>query len=381
MSGFSLNAKNLFLTYPQCPLPLSVATGLIEDLFGDRIEYGIVCSEDHKDEGEHLHAIIVLKKRWHIRDCRKLDIEFLGPIGGGQADTIYHGDYKAAKSLLNSIKYVCKDGNYAGINCDAKSILQAAQKKTSTKAAYIASKIVEGESIESINVDNPGYVLSHLKKITNYQKWLEGLAVLNSPLTPWTSASTGGATETYLVMIAKWLNSNLGQVRPHKQRQLWISDHSMSGKSYLLMQLLNYWHGYEVPDDGNWYDSYSDGYDFCYMDEYKGYKKIQWLNSFSEGRPMCLPQRNVAPYIKKKNLPLIVCANGGISWVYSKADEVVVCALKNRFLEINIPCGDRLDIIMEHDDSDEDTAPIMSDSDWNTEVIEEGPSDLLNTFF
>ncbi len=137
--------------------------------------------------------------------------------------------------------------------------------------------------------------------------------------------------------------------------------------------LKNYFHRYEVPNDGPWYDAYSDRYSMAFMDEFKGCKKIQWLNSFAEGRHMSLPQRGKQPYIKKKNLPFIIASNYSIRDCFSKADFVVVKALQGRFLEIEIPLGDRIDISFVWDDSDTDTLDCCSSD-------EEGPCPVNTSF-
>lgn len=374
---FRLQCKHLFLTYPQCSLPLNVASKLIEDVFGGRLSYGIVCKENHHEsDGEHIHAFISLTNTWNIVNPHRLDLE----LKDAASHRVYHGNYQPARSVYSCIKYVCKDGNFIGINCDAKQLLKAAKAKTSTKSAMIAEELMDGRPLYDINTEYPGYVLSHLKKLMEYKNWLEGTKLIMTPLLPWNHVTTGGATERWIIFLCKWINSNMGKERRHKQRQLWISGRKNSGKTYLIMQLMRYFHGYEIPNDGRWLDDYSDDYDFAYIDEYKGFKTIQWLNSFAEGRPVPLPQRNRAPYIKKKNIPFIVSSNYGISQCYSQADELVVDALRSRFLEIKIPFGQQVNLVFEHDTSDDDTAPIMSDSEWEVEDIdddglaEEGPS-------
>ncbi len=124
---------------------------------------------------------------------------------------------------------------------------------------------------------------------------------------------------------------------------------------------MNYFHSYEIPNDNNWYDAYSDAFGFAWIDEFKGCKTIQWLNSFSEGRHMSLSRRGKEPYVKKKNLPFIVASNYSIRDCFSKADFIVVKALQRRFLEVEIPLGERIDIEFDWDESDEDTVECWSD--------------------
>ena len=102
---FRLSGKHHFLTYPQCPISLGVAVNLIKALYKEKLEYALVCQERHKEKdkegccGLHLHAVVVLKNRWDIRNQNALDLTHQG--------ITYHGNYQRVKSLYGSIKYVC----------------------------------------------------------------------------------------------------------------------------------------------------------------------------------------------------------------------------------------------------------------------------------
>ncbi len=353
---FRLFAKNIFLTYSQCPVPLSVASLLIRGLFGERLEYGLVCSEQHAVEGSHLHVFIVLVKRWDIKNPRTLDF-----VHGG---ITYHPKMEVARSVYQSIKYVCKDGNVVGLNCDWKTMLQAAKKKTSTKVALIASLIMSGKTLIEINEKYPGFVCQHLKVLQSYKNWLDLKHFLQTPLLTFQGVQHVDKEEPrhWENQVIRWINMNFwnNPTRHHKQRQLWIHGRTNTGKTHLIMTLMSYFHAYEIPDDNNWYDGYSDSYDWAYMDEFKGCKKIQWLNSFAEGRQMSLNVRGKQPTLKTKNLPLVIACNYSIRDCFSKADYVVVEALQKRFLEVEVPLGDRLDINFEFDSSDEDTLECYS---------------------
>ncbi len=88
---------------------------------------------------------------------------------------------------------------------------------------------------------------------------------------------------------------------------------------------------------------------------------------------MALPQRNQAPYIKEKNIPVIICSNFNIDGVYSKAPPVIVEALKARFIQVWIEPNQRLDLKLIQE-SDDDTAPLYS----SDEDLMFQPEDILN---
>ncbi len=133
--------------------------------------------------------------------------------------------------------------------------------------------------------------------------------------------------------------------------------------------MLKYFNGWNIPNDGNWCDGYSDEYDFAWVDEFKGHWTIQRLNAFVEGMQMSLPQRNKPPYLKNKNMPVIVTSNYSIENCYRKADFHVVSALKDRFIEIEVPTGNRIDLQFEFDESDEDTCEMLSETEEEEEFI------------
>ncbi len=90
---FRLQARNLFLTWPQCnTIP---ATVLERVKTGLDPEWAVVCQEHHADGSLHLHCVAHLKKNFHTRlpDC----FDYLA----GK-----HGDYRAARNLTDVLKYV-----------------------------------------------------------------------------------------------------------------------------------------------------------------------------------------------------------------------------------------------------------------------------------
>ena len=363
---FRLNAKRLFLTYPQCPVPLEVFEEHLRVLFGVRLKWAIACIEKHHaTSGKHIHCVLELTQKCNIRDPHRLDII----LSTGK----YHGKYESCRKLHDAIKYVCKDQEeVVGINCDWKVMLQAALEKTSTTGAIVATKIMDGESIHDINELYPQYVLQNLRKILEYQRFWSTAEMMKRPLKKFSGVQPVDKTSLAQTKIAKWINKNLLDLptRKHKQKQLWIFGPTNSGKTGLLMTLNEFFHMYEIPDDNKWYDAYNDDFQVCFLDEYKGSKTIQWLNSFSEGRWMSLPQRGKQPYVKKKNVALIVASNFSIRSCYHNADEIVIEALLQRFEEVELSSFCELRFLSENPDSDEDTLDISTSSD------EEGDAEM-----
>ena len=104
---FRLQARSLFLTYPQVPdtwtseKVLDTARLVLQGK-GYEIVKWCVARELHKDGGIHFHAYFDMDKRVRLRGAHCLDLE----IGG----TKQHGNYKAANK--GTVKYIQKFGDY-----------------------------------------------------------------------------------------------------------------------------------------------------------------------------------------------------------------------------------------------------------------------------
>ena len=162
--------------------------------------------------------------------------------------------------------------------------------------------------------------------------------------------------------------------RQHKQKQLWVHGATGAGKSLLFFTLLKHFNGYEIPDDHGWFEDYDDEYHFIYIDEYNdAFLSAPILNRIAEGSWVKLKRRGRAPYIKKKNLPLIICSNKSLDEVYATQAPRVLDAIKERFKVVEIPEGSTLKIETEFESSDEDTLPLFF-SDEEDEVTTSGES-------
>ncbi|ATG71340.1 replication associated protein [Gopherus associated circular DNA virus 1] len=100
---FHLNAKTLFLTYPQCDLPREEALSLLEAAFMTRqrriIEY-LIASEKHADGTPHLHCFVKLNKAVNLKRPTELDLKN------------HHGNYQSCRSPEAVRRYCSKDGNF-----------------------------------------------------------------------------------------------------------------------------------------------------------------------------------------------------------------------------------------------------------------------------
>ena len=201
---YRLQAKNLFLTYPKCPLQPSVALKLIDDLLKPNVDYAMCVQEEHQDGSLHLHFVVALKKKLRTSNPRFADLTV--PEG------TYHGSYESCRGIRASVEYLFKTGNeVVGLHCEPKKLLEALQKKTGVKHAQVAHMIlVENKTVEEINTMYPGYVLQNLRKIQNYHCWLENIKLLEEPKKPFNLCHQWNKEDprNWELQIVKWINSN-----------------------------------------------------------------------------------------------------------------------------------------------------------------------------
>lgn len=96
-----------------------------------------------------------------------------------------------------------------------------------------------------------------------------------------------------------------------------------------------------MPKTEEWNDLYNDGeYDLVVLDEYKGQKTIQCLNSWLSNDPQPISRRGKAPAIKMDKLPFIILSNYTPREAYSKCSPTSFDALISRLKVIEFKEGE-----------------------------------------
>lgn len=316
--GFRLQARRFFLTFPQCATTKETAIDNAHSLLPD-INWIVVCEEKHQDGSPHLHVALELKEKKHIRDPN-----FFDPIGG------QHGNYQAMKNKAKCIEYVIKAGDFIAEGIVPQDVL----KKKDGRSSWAAKRIMAGATLEELNEEDPGFVLLHKRKIEEYGNWL-AIKKQRHNIRPWRLLHLENLTGTNLE-IAQWLNENMFVSRSFKQPQLYIHGVHSLGKTSLIRQLSEFANIYHVPLQEDFYDMYNDeDYDLAVIDEFKGQKMIQWLNSFLDGSVVTLRKKG-GQIMKKKNIPVIICSNYAVYEVFHKANPVALNALRSRLKEVHV---------------------------------------------
>lgn len=152
-SSFRLQAKKLFLTYPQCSIPKEEALVLIKDIL-QRWDptYIVVSHEHHADGADHLHAFALLGRKCDLGRVDCLD------IGG------HHGNYQVARSIVSVRNYVIKDGDYVefgelntGGGTDRDAAWAQLIEQSSSKAEFLAKAVSTFTRDAVLNLDKLEY--------------------------------------------------------------------------------------------------------------------------------------------------------------------------------------------------------------------------------
>ncbi len=347
-------ALRLALTWPRNDSdPFEVRDALVKKYAP---EWLVVGREKHKDDGLHLHAAMVLKKK--VRVYHKDLDEIAGK----------HGDYLYMKSELNWLKYVVKDSDYAPFGIDVEKWLAQKEKKKSSTPALVAAMVKEGCSLEEIDELYPAYVLGNKRKLDEYMLWHKR-RMFSGKLLPWDHMEVSAGYETVAATdICMWLNTNIKKPRAFKQPQLWLYGKPSTGKTTLIENLRERLRIYDAPleDYDNEYEDRM--YDLIWFDEFDGQRPIYTMNRMLQGNTMPIRTKGGQTY-KCENLPVIICSNLSPRDVYCKSASVKLDALESRLLVVFTDQPIRLDHVtnLVSDDNmsvgDPVQAPVDSEGD------------------
>lgn len=297
-SAFRLNAQNLFLTYPRCPVDKSEALRQLQAILP--LQWALVAQEHHQDGELHLHVAMRLRTKPNIRRQDLFDL-----IVDGKT---YHGNYQSIKRLPAVIAYVRKSDPEPLAHGEPPTIKTPCEKPLKRKLSdSVAELIQSGASVTEVNKEHPGFVLMNLMKLKQYQTWTQTNAHL-IPTRTCLSVTADGPLPAFMMKIVTWLNTNLTGPRVLRQLQLYIQGPPMTRKTSLLELLRSKFRVYTVPHE-HFDDLYSDDYDLAVIDELdSGVRSPDWMFSFLDGSQMTLRSKG-GQIVKQKRMPVILCSN------------------------------------------------------------------------
>ncbi len=313
---FRLAGKSLSITISQCATTKEQALLNLKTKFCENLNWAVIAQENHKDGGLHLHIGVNLKNRVDYNSPQCLD-----SIGGK------HGNYEIMRNLFNWIQYINKEDKEPVVfgTIDLDSIL----KKKNSKSNYLAKRVVEGEPLSDLREQEPGFFMIHSKQIEYFANAVrrDELRSRKRGFAELTVTSGGPGAE----LVQAWLAANVGKPRKFKQLQLFVTAAPNSGKTSLMKMLSEYVNIYWVPMFEDFDDDYeNDIYDLVVMDEFKGQRKLTWMNQFTQGGPMKL-KRKGSQYLKEDNPPVIVLSNYPLEQCYKNVEDFHLDPFRARF--------------------------------------------------
>jgi len=321
-----LQAKTLFLTYPRCDAEPSIVLARCKDYFKTWSPLLIVVArEQHQNQLNHLHVAVQLGKKCNVR-ANLLD-----------ALTGKHGNYQVARKFFAVVKYVCKEMSYVhyGEESLLKKYLSGGSSRQKTLMTDLATKIMAGVTLKTLNQENPATVLIHKKKLEDYIMWVE-LEKAIPDLKLWKLIVMQNFGNSQDEEIAYWLNKNIRQPRAFGQEQLYIYGPTKMGKTHLIRQLSEYLKIYYLPSDEEFYDRYEDGrYDLIVIDEFKSQKRLQWLNQFLDGSCMTLRKKG-GQVLKQVNTAIIMISNYSLTECFHKCAADKLATIERRLQVVNV---------------------------------------------
>lgn len=324
--------KNIFLTYPQCPVPPRCLLDFLQDLLKDNLDCCCISQELHQDGNQHLHAFVQLKEKIRLN---KEQFSYYFDLN--YDDPCYHPNTQAARNVKNVVNYVVK-GRFNGAMQDFVEFNMSAQaviKKKNPKNEVIAKLMLEGKSVKDCLEAEPGYVIMNLQKIQYAHSWLKMQQTTEKD--PWQEIDLNQFDlNSPNYQIATWLNNNINKRRVPRTPHLMIVGGTLLGKSLLISKLRNYLNVYRVPAQGPYFPPWEDGkYGLIAMEELRAGWTVSDLLLFLDGSPTVLKIHGGLNH-KNDNVPVIITSNQTFEQSYHRVDQASMRALLARVQVIEI---------------------------------------------
>lgn len=286
-----LQATRWFLTFPQTDTTKEEALQRLKEhqQLKALIKGVLIAQEKHKDNHQHLHVALWLNKKLTTRDRHYFDFVCKK-----------HGNYMVMKSGYASVNYLRKEDStptvYGTVPEPSLSTLprqprNATAGKQKKLTDLIATSLQSGSSPADIMKEYPGFYLLNKQKVDSLHTMLQQQRAKPS-LKKWPANLSYRGTNYSTQQLVEWCNLNINCKRPFKQKQLYLYGPPNSRKTTFLQILMEYCTSVHIPTDEDWFDLYTDPEpQLCYIDEFKGQKKIQWLNEFLQGSQMHIKRR------------------------------------------------------------------------------------------
>ena len=284
--SFQINSSILFLTYPQC-------NETKEDLFdfllnktnqkGEKPDEVLVAHELHQEGTDHLHAYAKYPSPFRTRNCKEFD--FNG----------FHGNYQAARSAKNVLKYCTKKEDYlATFDVSAKIATGTNEKE------LLGKRILAGEDILKIVEENPKFIIG-------YQRLRQDVETFKQD-----QEEAANAVDLPGELPNPW-NLRFTVDTDNKKCHFWVySKEPNKGKtSAFIMPIIKEYQAILFDPKGTYHEVRKTTQIICLDEVYPGQMRAQTINRLCDGN-FSFRRIYVGEFLLKHKALIVVCSNYSI---------------------------------------------------------------------
>nr|QCT23842.1 AC1 [Sweet potato leaf curl Hubei virus] len=299
---FPIDAKNYFLTYPQCSLSKEEALSQIQNINTPVNKKFIkICRELHEDGSPHLHVLLQFEGKFQCKNNRLFDL--VSPTRSAH----FHPNIQGAKSSSDVKSYIDKDGDtleWGEFQIDGRSARGGQQSANDAYAAALNAGS-KSEALRIIRELAPrDFTLQYHNLSSNYER------IFAPPTQPYVHPFSSSAFVLPSVLL-DWANNNVGcsAAGPDRPMSLILEGPSRVGKTVWARSLgpHNYLCGHldlspKVYSNDAWYNVIDD-VNPHYLKHFKEFIGAQknWQSNCKYGKPVQI----------KGGIPAIVLCNPG----------------------------------------------------------------------
>nr|AGO02119.1 replication-associated protein [Tomato yellow leaf curl virus - Il]AGO02125.1 replication-associated protein [Tomato yellow leaf curl virus - Il]AGO02131.1 replication-associated protein [Tomato yellow leaf curl virus - Il] len=319
---FKVNAKNYFLTYPNCSLSKEEALSqLLAINTPTNKKFIRVAHELHEDGSPHLHVLIQFEGKYQCKNQRFFD------LSSPSRSAHFHPNIQAAKSSTDVKTYVEKDGDFIDFGIFQIDSRSARGGQQSANDAY-AEALNSGRKSEALNILKEKAPKDYILQFHNLSSNLD--RIFQEPPAPYISPFLSSSFNQVPDELEVWVSENVmsSAARPWRPNSIIIEGDSRTGKTMWARSLgpHNYLCGHldlspKVYSNDAWYNVIDD-VDPHYLKHFKEFMGAQrdWQSNTKYGKPIQI----------KGGIPTIFLCNPGPTSSYREyLDEEKNISLKN----------------------------------------------------
>nr|CRI68613.1 Replication protein [Pepper huasteco yellow vein virus] len=300
---FRLNAKNYFLTYPQCSISKEEALAQLHNLSTPvKKKYIKICKESHEDGQPHLHVLIQFEGKYQCTNNRFFDLV------SSTRSAHFHPNIQGAKSSSDVKTYIDKDGDtveWGEFQIDGRSARGGQQSANDTYAKALNSASAE-EALQIIKEEQPQHFFLQFHNIVSNAN-----RIFQTPPEPWVPPFQQASFNNVPAIMTQWVSDNVcdAAARPLRPLSLVVEGPSRTGKTLWARSLgpHNYICGHmdlspKIYSNNAWYNVIDD-IPPHYVKHFKEFMGAQrdWQSNCKYGKPIQI----------KGGIPTIFLCNPG----------------------------------------------------------------------